>query len=104
MPQDEVSCEERNLRNKLHGPDFISEQEMAEGMLVGPVQPERYLSKWEAQKEVNQELFENGAENSIEKTINLGGSVHYLLPNCGKLLGRGFRWLRWCTLASRIRN
>jgi ribosomal protein S18 acetylase RimI-like enzyme len=58
---------ERHFHNMLHRLDVIPEQEMPEGLQVRPVQTEHYRSIWEAQKEVNQELFEYVDENWTEE-------------------------------------
>jgi ribosomal protein S18 acetylase RimI-like enzyme len=57
----------RHFHNMLHRLDVIPEQEMPEGLQVRPVQTEHYRSIWEAQKEVNQELFEYVGENWTEE-------------------------------------
>ena len=57
----------RHFHNMLHRLDAIPEQEMPEGLEVRPVQAEHYRSIWEAQKEVNQELFEYVGENWAEE-------------------------------------
>ena len=53
----------RHFYNMLHRLDAIPEQEMPEGLEVRPVQTEHYRSIWEAQREVQLELFEVVAEN-----------------------------------------
>jgi mycothiol synthase len=53
----------RHFNNMLHQLDVIPEQEMPEGLEVRPIQPEHYRSIWEAQREVQLELFEVVAEN-----------------------------------------
>ena len=57
----------RHFHNMLHRLDVIPEQEMPEGLQVRPVQTEHYRSIWEAQIEVNQELFEYAGENWTEE-------------------------------------
>jgi mycothiol synthase len=53
----------RHFNNMLHKLDVIPEQELPEGLEVRPVQSEHYRSIWEAQREVQLELFEVVAEN-----------------------------------------
>jgi mycothiol synthase len=53
----------RHFNNMLHRLEAIPEQEMPEGLEVRPVQTEHYRSIWEAQREVQLELFEVVAEN-----------------------------------------
>ena len=57
----------RHFHNMLHRLDVIPEQDMPEGLQVRSVQTEHYRSIWEAQKEVNQELFEYVGENWTEE-------------------------------------
>ncbi len=57
----------RHFHNMLHRLDAIPEQQVPEGLEVRPVQAEHYRSIWEAQKEVNQELFEYVGENWTEE-------------------------------------
>jgi len=53
----------RHFNNMLTKLNTIPEQEMPEGLEVRPVQTEHYRSIWEAQREVQMELFEVVAEN-----------------------------------------
>jgi ribosomal protein S18 acetylase RimI-like enzyme len=53
----------RHFNNMLHQLDNIPEQGVPEGLEVRPVQTEHYRSIWEAQREVQLELFEVVAEN-----------------------------------------
>jgi mycothiol synthase len=53
----------RHFKNMLRQLNTIPEQEMPEGLVVRPVQREHYRSIWEAQREVQLELFEVVAEN-----------------------------------------
>ena len=53
----------RHFNNMLHQLNDISEQETPAGLEVRPVQAEHYWSIWEAQREVQRELFEVVAEN-----------------------------------------
>lgn len=53
----------RHFNNMLRPLESIPEQELPVGIEVRPVQAEHYRSIWEAQKEVQKELFETLAEN-----------------------------------------
>jgi mycothiol synthase len=53
----------RHFHNMLHRLDVIPEQEMPAGLEVRPVKTEHYRSIWEAQREVQLEIFEVVAEN-----------------------------------------
>jgi len=53
----------RHFNNMLHKLDVIPELEIPEGLEVRPVQAEHFRNIWEAQREVQMELFEVVAEN-----------------------------------------
>ena len=52
----------RHFNNMLHRLELIPERPMPAGLEVRPARPEHYRSIWEAQREVQQELFELFAE------------------------------------------
>jgi mycothiol synthase len=56
----------RRFHNMLHRLEEIPERPIQAGFEVRPVLPGHLRSIWEAQKEVNQDLFENVAENWTE--------------------------------------
>ena len=53
----------RHFNNMLHRLDAIPEHEIPAGLEVRPVQKDHFRSIWEAQREVQMELFEVVAEN-----------------------------------------
>jgi mycothiol synthase len=57
----------RHFNNMLRPLDDIPDRALPAGLQVRPVKPEHYRGIWEAQKEVNQELFEMVAENWTEE-------------------------------------
>jgi hypothetical protein len=68
----------RHFRNMLRRLDAIPQQDMPDGLDVRPVRTEHLRRIWEAQKEVNEELFEYVAENWAESTYQswLADSSH----------------------------
>ncbi|HUS94132.1 MAG TPA: GNAT family N-acetyltransferase [Patescibacteria group bacterium] len=57
----------RQFNNMLHRLNDIPERVMPAGLQIRPVKPEHKRIIWDAQKEVNQELFETVAENWTEE-------------------------------------
>lgn len=57
----------RHFNNMLHRLNDIPNRALPAGLEVRPVQPQHYRSIWEAQREVQQELFELVAENWTEE-------------------------------------
>jgi ribosomal protein S18 acetylase RimI-like enzyme len=53
----------RHFKNMLHPLNDIPNRALPAGLEIRPVQPEHYRSIWEAQREVQLELFEVVAEN-----------------------------------------
>ena len=53
----------RHFHNMLYKLEIIPDQKMPEGLEVRPVHADHYRSIWEAQREVQMELFEVVAEN-----------------------------------------
>jgi ribosomal protein S18 acetylase RimI-like enzyme len=79
----------RHFHNMLHRLDVIPEQEMPEGLQVRPVQTEHYRSIWEAQKEVNQELFEYVGENWTEEKYQSWRANPSLTPQLWQVAWEG---------------
>ncbi len=65
--QGEGYQEVRRFNNMLHPLDVIPDRPLPAGFEIRPVRPEHFRPIWEAQKEMNQGLFENAAEDWTEE-------------------------------------
>ncbi len=60
----------RRFNNMLHSLENIPEKPLPAGFEIRPVKPEHMRQVWEAQKEMNEGLFENVAEDWVEEKFS----------------------------------